>query len=72
MQYFFFRQKLDSTVQEVINSYEDLEILLNKPEFVEELKRDIEKSYPNYMQMLEKRRKDMEKNDHGVVFAGLC
>lgn len=37
-----------------------------------ELRRDIEKSYPNYMQMLEKRRKDMEKNDHGVVFAGLC
>lgn len=39
---------------------------------MEDLKIDIDKLYPNYMQMLEKRRKDMQKIDHGVVFAGLC
>lgn len=38
---------------------------------MEKLKID-EKLYPDHMQMLEKRRKDMQKIDHGVVFAGLC
>lgn len=45
-------------------------MLIKSDEFGEYLKEELEKSYPEYLQVLEKRIEDMERTDHGIVIAG--
>lgn len=56
--------------EQVINLYENLKIFLSSDDFGEDLRNELEKSNPNYLEVLEKRIKDMEKCDHGIVIAG--
>ena len=51
--------------------YQDLEQFLNSGEFEEEIRKVLAISNPNYLQILEKRMTDIERNDHGIVLAGL-
>lgn len=51
--------------------YEDLEKFVNCEDFEEDLKEVLQEAYPNYLNVLEKRRRDMDKTDHAVVIAGI-
>lgn len=51
--------------------YQDLEQFLNSGEFEEEIRKVLAISNPNYLKILEKRMTDIERNDHGIVLAGL-
>lgn len=50
--------------------YRELESILKSDEYLEDLRFELEHSNPNYLTVLEKRIKDMEKSDHGIVVAG--
>lgn len=50
--------------------YENLKIFLTSDDFGEDLRNELQESNPNYLEVLEKRIKDMEKCDHGIVIAG--
>lgn len=52
--------------------YRKLENILRSDEFSDDLGFELEHSNPNYLTILEKRIKDMEKSDHGIVVAGKC
>lgn len=51
--------------------YRELENVLKSDEYLEDLRFELEHSNPNYHTVLEKRIKDMEKSDHGIVVAGM-
>lgn len=56
--------------QKVISIYQDLKTFLKSDEYTEDLKNELQQSYPDYLEVLEKRIGDMEKSDHGIVIAG--
>lgn len=51
--------------------YQRLEEFLESEDFEDDFKKILEESYPKYMKLLEKRRKDIERSDHGIVIAGM-
>lgn len=51
--------------------YRKLEIILKSDEYLEDLRFELDHSNPNYLTVLQKRIKDMEKSDHGIVVAGI-
>lgn len=51
--------------------YQRLVALLKSPEFEDDFKKVLEISNPNYLKDLEKRRRDIERADHGIVIAGM-
>lgn len=56
--------------EKVISMYRELESILKSDEYLEDLRFELEHYNPNYLTILEKRIKDMEKSDHGIVVAG--
>lgn len=38
--------------------------------YTKELQNELQQSNPDYLKVLEKRIRDMEKSDHGIVIAG--
>ena len=58
------------SMEQVIKLYENLRIFLTCGDFGEDLINELQKSNPNYLEDLEKRIKDMEKCDHGIVISG--
>lgn len=50
--------------------YRDFLNILKSDDFTEDLQSELQKSYPNYLTVLEKRITDMDKLDHGIVIAG--
>lgn len=57
--------------EQVIALFKELEQFLKSKDFEEDLRQVLEKAYPNYLKVLEKRRKDMDKTDNAVVIAGM-
>lgn len=55
----------------IIHLYCRLEYFLRSEEFGEDLRNELHAFLPNYISVLEKRRHDMVKNDHGIVIAGM-
>lgn len=51
--------------------YRKLESILKSDEYLEDLRFELDHSNPNYLTVLQKRIKDMEKSDHGIVVAGI-
>lgn len=51
--------------------YQEFEQFLKSAQFDDDLKKVLTKSNPQYLQTLEKRRRDMERSDHGIVIAGM-
>lgn len=74
--YFFFRgitsDKKEDIERRVISSYKDLESFLKHDKYTEDLRNELEKSNPNYLDVLKKWRHDLEKSYHGIVIAGIC
>lgn len=57
--------------EKVISMYRKLESILKSDEYMEDLRFELDHSNPNYLTVLQKRIKDMEKFDHGIVVAGI-
>ena len=47
-----------------------LEHFLKDNDFPEDMKKVLEKRNPKYLNMLEIRKRDIDKEDHGIVIAG--
>lgn len=56
--------------QKLISIYRDLEKFLLSDVYTEDLQNELQQSNPDYLKVLEKRIRDMEKSDHGIVIAG--
>nr|XP_034331421.1 uncharacterized protein LOC105347673 [Crassostrea gigas] len=56
--------------QKVISMYRDFLNTLQSDDFTEDLQSELQKSYPDYLTVLEKRITDIDKLDHGIVIAG--
>lgn len=54
----------------MISIYRDLQKFLQSDVYTKELQNELQQSNPDYLTVLEKRIKDMEKSDHGIVIAG--
>ena len=50
--------------------YQSLEQVLRSKNYDENLRNELQKSNPDYLKVLEKRKADMEKSDHSIVIAG--
>lgn len=73
--YFFlkrsnFSEEKENLKQKVISMYRDFLNILKSDDFTEDLQSELQRSYPNYLTVLEKRITDMDKLDHGIVIAG--
>lgn len=51
--------------------YRDVERFLKSDKYTDELRKKLQQSNPDFMTVLEKRIKDIEKVDHGIVIAGI-
>nr|XP_022312442.1 uncharacterized protein LOC111117580 isoform X6 [Crassostrea virginica] len=56
--------------EQVIDLYKSLEQFLRSEDFGEDVKKVLQKSHPKYLEVLEKRRNDMQRSDHAIVIAG--
>lgn len=57
--------------EKLISLYRDLETFLKSDEYTDELRYELQLSNPDYLTVLEKRIKYIEKADHGIVIAGI-
>lgn len=57
--------------EQVIDLYKSLEQFLRSEDFGEDVKKVLQKSHPKYLEVLEKRRNDMQRSDHAIVIAGM-
>lgn len=57
--------------KKIASLYRDLETFLKSDDFTDELKNELQQSNPDYLTVLEKRIKDIEQVDHGIVIAGV-
>lgn len=63
----------DETVtfkQSLTSIYKEIYTFLKRKEYTIDLRKELEKSNPEYLNVLEKLMKDIEKADHGIVIAG--
>ena len=58
-------------IEEVIAMYQTLEQFFKSEEFDDDSKNMLMVSNPNYLQVLEKRKRDIKRSDHGIVIAGM-
>lgn len=56
--------------EDVIVLYQDLMQFVQDDEFDKNIRKELEKAFPNSIRLLEMRKKDMKKTDHGIVIAG--
>lgn len=56
--------------QKVISAYTDLELFLKDDKYDQDLRNELEKSHPNYLDVIKKWRNDMENSDHGIIISG--
>lgn len=56
--------------QKVISAYKNLELFLKDDKYDQELRNELEKLHPNYLDIIKKWRNDLENSDHGIVIAG--
>lgn len=56
--------------EDIITLYENLEKVLRSKNYDENLRQELQKSNPDYLKVLGKRKADMEKPDHSIVIAG--
>lgn len=65
-----FLEEKENTSHIVVSMYEKLEKFLNSDKYTEDLRNELQQSNPDYPTVLEKRRLDMGKTDHGIVVSG--
>lgn len=54
----------------VILVYKDIEAFLKSDKYNRELRSELEKSKPNYLDVQKKWRNNLENSDHGIVIVG--
>lgn len=64
-------EKRKEIARKVAFMYSALENFLECDEYTEDLRIELNESYPDYLKTLQKRRKDMEHTDHGIIISGL-
>lgn len=57
--------------EKIISLYRDVERFLKSDEYTDDLREQLQQSNPDYLTVLEKRIKDIERVDHGIVIAGI-
>lgn len=57
--------------KKIASLYRDLGTFLKSDDFTDELRNELQQANPDYLTVLEKRIKDIEKVDHGIVIAGV-
>lgn len=62
---------METIKEKVLSLYHDLETFLKNDEYIEDLRNELQASNPDYLTVLGKWRKDLEKSDHGIVVAGI-
>lgn len=63
-------EKRKEIARKVAFMYSALENFLECDEYTEDLRIELNESYPDYLKTLQKRRKDMEHTDHGIIISG--
>lgn len=65
---------MEESQRKLISMYKEIEEFLISDVFKDDLRLELQKLKPDYQEVLRKRRKDMEKIDNAIVFAGrnLC
>lgn len=58
------------TKERVITMYRELEGFLQSEDYGEDLKMELEKASPGFINNIQKRIRDMSESDHGIVIAG--
>lgn len=64
-------EERENIQRRVILVYKDIEAFLKSDKYNQELRSELEKSNPNYLDVLKKWRNDLENSDHGIVIAGI-
>ncbi|XP_061180762.1 uncharacterized protein LOC133189405 [Saccostrea echinata] len=59
-----------SQEEKLIILLDELEMILESDEYDDSLRKSLRESNPGYLKIIEKRRKDLLKEDHGIVVAG--
>lgn len=72
---FIFNRELSLEERQTVTNktiavYRDLETFLRSSEYNEDLRKELQKSNPDYPIVLSKRIKDLQKSDHGLVVSG--
>lgn len=60
----------ENAKQKVIQIYNEIERFLKSDAYGKDLKIELEKSNPGFIENIQKRKKDMNESDHGIVIAG--
>lgn len=68
---FFLRHvSFEEEREKIISLYLHVKKFLKGNEYTDDLRSELQKAFPNYLTVLEKRMEDMQKSDHGIVVAG--
>lgn len=77
--YFIFTFNRELSLEErqtitkgTIAVYHDLGTLLESNDYNEDLRKELQKSNPDYIIGLNKRRTDLQNSDHGIVITGIA
>ncbi|XP_062574913.1 uncharacterized protein LOC134236785, partial [Saccostrea cucullata] len=58
-----------SPEEELSILFDELKFILENDAYDESLRKSLQESYPEYLKMIEKRKNDLLKDDHGIVVA---
>lgn len=72
---FIFNRELSLEERQTVTNktiavYRDLETFFRSSEYNEDLRKELQKSNPDYPNVLSKRIRDLQKSDHGLVVSG--
>lgn len=63
-------EERNTVTNKTIEVYQDLETLLGSNDFNEDLRKELQKSNPDYPKVISNRIRDLQKADHGLVVSG--
>lgn len=64
-------EERETVRKKAVAIYQELETLLKSDDYNEGLRTELQKSNPDYHNVLTKRLRDLQKSDHGLVVSGL-
>lgn len=63
---------MDEKEEKLIAVFDEVKSILESDEYDENLRQVLHASNPGYLEIIEKRKKDIIKSDHGILIAGKC
>lgn len=72
---FIFNREINLEERQIVTNkaiavYRDLETFLQSNEYNKDLRKELQKSNPDYSNVLSKRIRDLQTSDHGLVVSG--